>query len=284
MLNNIFVFNSGLGIGLYRSSHNRIMHNCLDFNVRGYSHGIYRRGQDSAGALFYEQSSDNVFAYNSATHSGDGFFLYAGNETMESGTGGCNNNIIAYNDFSFAPTNGIEVTFSSNIIIGNKMVDCRYGIWGGYSYNTFISENNFEKNNYGIAIEHGNNNTIVNNSFMGDEIGIKLWQRDSQPADWGFARKRDVRSMDYHLSNNQFINVPRRYEIVNTTNIDSGEVSDNQFKIQVPDPISKALNSEDYLKMEGRDKILVNEWGPYNYAYPLLWLSDVSMDTLTFWY
>jgi hypothetical protein len=36
------------------------MHNRLDWNVRGYSHGIYARGQDSAGILCYEQSNDNI--------------------------------------------------------------------------------------------------------------------------------------------------------------------------------------------------------------------------------
>src|SRR5947209_5097446 len=54
--NNVFSFNSGVGIGLYRSSDNVIMHNHVDYNVRGYSHGFYRRGQDSADLLIYEQS------------------------------------------------------------------------------------------------------------------------------------------------------------------------------------------------------------------------------------
>ena len=75
---NDFSFNSGIGIGLYRSSNNRVWNNRLNFNVRGYSHGIYNRGQDSAGILVYEQSNENIFYKNSATHSGDGFFLWAG--------------------------------------------------------------------------------------------------------------------------------------------------------------------------------------------------------------
>ena len=80
--NNEINFNSGIGMGLYRSNRNRIMHNKLDWNVRGYSHGFYSRGQDSAGILVYEQSNENIFAHNSATHSGDGFFLWAGQTTM----------------------------------------------------------------------------------------------------------------------------------------------------------------------------------------------------------
>ncbi len=276
--NNVFTFNSGLGIGLYRSTQNKIMHNCLDFNIRGYSHGFYRRGQDSAGALFYEQSSDNVFAYNSATHSGDGFFLWAGNETMDSGEGGCNNNVIAYNDFSYAPTNGIEVTFSSNIIIGNKMVDCRYGIWGGYSYDTYIADNYFERNHHGVAIEHGNNNTIVDNEFIGDSIGIQLWERETQPEGWGFAQKRDVSSREYKLGGNTFVGVKNISDIRNTNAIESTFTQRNHYEI--PKQVTDGLNAIDLIQLEGRDKILVNEWGPYNYSYPLLWLKDIRQDTL----
>lgn len=74
--NNDFSFLSGLGIGMYRSSDNRIMHNHIDWCVRGFSYGVYNRGQDSAGILVFEQCNRNTFAYNSATHGGDGFFLW----------------------------------------------------------------------------------------------------------------------------------------------------------------------------------------------------------------
>ena len=62
--NNNFSFNSGVGIGLYRSSGNSIMHNRVDYDVRGFSEGFYRRGQDAADLLMYEQSSKNIVAYN----------------------------------------------------------------------------------------------------------------------------------------------------------------------------------------------------------------------------
>src|SRR5512132_1030803 len=73
--NNVIEFNSGVGIGLYRSSDNTIVHNHASYNVRGYSHGFYRRGQDSADLLLYEQSGRNIVAFNSMTHGGDGLFL-----------------------------------------------------------------------------------------------------------------------------------------------------------------------------------------------------------------
>ena len=202
--NNTIHFNSGVGIGLYRSNRNRLLHNRLDWNVRGYSHGFYSRGQDSAGILCYEQSRDNVFAYNSATHSGDGFFLWAGQQTMDTGDGGSNGNLILSNDFSHSPTNGIEVTFSSNRIIGNRLEDCTYGIWGGYSWNTWISRNRITGNRFGIAIEHGQNNSIEYNYFSNNHTGIRLWQRESQPSDWGYARRRDTRSRDHAIRANAF--------------------------------------------------------------------------------
>ncbi len=204
---NSITFNSGIGVGLYRSSHNKIQHNRLDWNVRGYSHGVYNRGQDSAALLLYEQSNDNSIAYNSATHSGDGLFLWAGQSTMDTGEGGANDNMIYGNDFSFAPTNGIEVTFSRNVIINNKIHGCWHGIWGGYSYNTAILGNDFAGNAEHIAIEHGQRITIEDNQFTGGEIGLRIWERESQPADWGYSKNRNVDSEKYVVAGNRFTDV-----------------------------------------------------------------------------
>src|SRR5947207_517201 len=98
---NTFSFNSGLGIGLYRSSDDTIIHNRIDYDVRGYSHRFYSRGQDSAGLLIYEQSCRNIVADNSLTHGGDGVFLWAGQTTMDSGSGGANDNVFSGNDVSY---------------------------------------------------------------------------------------------------------------------------------------------------------------------------------------
>lgn len=217
--NNTFQFNSGLGIGLYRSSYNRIMHNQLDWNVRGYSHGIYQRGQDSAALLLYEQSSHNLIAFNSCTHSGDGLFLWAGQSTMDTGEGGCNDNVVFGNDFSFAPTNGVEITFSSNQIRGNYIEGCTYGIWGGYSYRTLITGNLIRACRTGIAIEHGQEDTIRQNLIEGDSTGIYLWARSQQPEDWGYAQKRDVRSRDILIDRNVFVDVRNPLKISNSDNV-----------------------------------------------------------------
>ncbi|MEO7456271.1 MAG: NosD domain-containing protein, partial [Gemmatimonadaceae bacterium] len=138
---NVLSFNSGLGIGMYRSSWNRIHHNQVDYDVRGYSHGVFRRGQDSAGLLMYEQSSHNVVAWNSVTHGGDGLFLWAGQSTMDTGEGGANDNLYVGNDFSFAPTNGMEATFSRNTFINNRIEGSDYGLWAGYSFESRVLGN-----------------------------------------------------------------------------------------------------------------------------------------------
>jgi parallel beta-helix repeat protein len=207
---NDFSFNSGLGIGLYRSSRNTIVRNRVDFNVRGYSHGFYRRGQDSAGILLYEQSSDNVIAFNSATHGGDGFFLWAGQSTMDTGEGGANDNWLIGNDFSWAPANGIEATFSRNHMVGNRLEGNDYGVWGGYSYSSTIRENCFLRNRIGIAIEHGQDNVIASNTFFGDTTAISLWANPIEPSDWMYPRRRDTRSRDYQVTGNTF----RRHRVV----------------------------------------------------------------------
>jgi parallel beta-helix repeat protein len=204
--NNTFQFNSGLGIGMYRCNNNKIMHNRLDWNIRGYSHGVYQRGQDAAGILLYEQSSKNLIAYNSATHSGDGLFLWAGQTTMDTGTGGCNDNIIFGNDFSHAATNGVEVTFSRNTIRGNMIRECTYGIWGGYSYETLIAGNLISECKTGVAIEHGQENTIQQNLFLDNLNGIEFWANSTQPQDWGYPKNKDTRSKNGIIDRNVFLN------------------------------------------------------------------------------
>lgn len=301
--NNNFSFNSGIGIGLYRSSYNRVFNNKLDWNVRGVSYGVYYRGQDAAAILVYEQSSHNVFAYNSATHSGDGFFLWAGASTMNTGDGGCNDNLIYGNDFSYAPTNGVEVTFSQNRIIRNKIYDCDNGIWGGYSYQTLIIGNSFKNNNTGIAIEQGQDNTIQGNSFDEGRTGIHLWATPGRTMEGQYTKKRDVRSMNYELKNNSLSGLGTAVEISHSEKITirNNRISDPKDFIKLdssakdilisnngadhtplgdklwgerlaPEKIvgaRDAMLAEDHLK--GKQYIMMTDWGPYDFRSPILW-------------
>ncbi len=299
--NNDFSFNSGIGIGMYHSGRNKVMYNRLIFNVRGFSDGVYNRGQDSAGILVYEQSDNNFFYKNAVTHSGDGFFLWAGQTTMDKGTGGCNDNVIMDNDFSYAPTNGVEVTFSRNKIIGNKIFECDNGIWGGYSFESEISGNRFRKNKMAIAIEHGQQNKITYNVFYQDKEAIRLWGNKEEPSDWGYPKYRDTRSRDYIIVSNSINKVSTAFNISHTENLNifnnNFSYCDHIFKtdstvtnldttvndqlavqlsmdtatmdipfVNKPNDPFKGLNT-----LAGKKNILITEWGPYNFRSPIIW-------------
>lgn len=194
---NDFSFNSGWGVALWRTCDAVVARNRMDFCVRGYSHGIYDRGQDSTGLLVFEQCSGNLFALNSATHGGDGFFLYAGNETLrETGTGGCNDNVVWRNDFSHAVANGIEATFSTgNVFQENRLDDCRHGIWAGYSADSRFVANRIVGCDNGVSIEHGHRNVIEGNEIRDNGTGVHLWwDEDPDLAASAFGRSRELRS------------------------------------------------------------------------------------------
>lgn len=311
---NDFWFNSGLGIGLYRSSDNTIVRNRLDYNVRGYSDAFYHRGQDSADLLLYEQSSRNIVAWNSATHGGDGVFLWAGQSTMDTGQGGANDNVFFANDFSFAPANAIEATFSRNKFIANRAVGSDYGVWAGYSWESVIAGNCFVANRTGIAIEHGQDNSIVANRFDRDTTAIWLWANPIEPSDWGYPKHRDTRSKGYRITGNDFLG---NRAALRARNTDSLEVQQNKFaevdSSLVADDSTRARVSRDaettsrraaiscgpgaplpleivhsipsfpgvpreipasYAAPMGRSAIVVDDWGPFDWKSPKLWPID----------
>lgn len=209
ILGNDFSFLSAVGLGMYQSSGNLIQQNKIDWCVRGYSHGKWNRGQDSTGILIYEQSHKNTFAYNSVTHGGDGFFLWAGQTTMDTGKGGCNDNLLIGNDFSHAPTNGIEATFSRNAFVNNLVLECWHGGWLGYSYESLVLGNMFGLNAEAIAWEHGQNSIIKSNVFHRDNQGIVLWQKKSEDPNWGYPKFRDTSSKNNRIEKNTFFGIPQ---------------------------------------------------------------------------
>ncbi len=295
--NNTFAWMSGIGIGLYRTSGSHIVSNRLDWNVRGYSHGFYNRGQDSAALLMYEQSSRNIVVGNSATHGGDGLFLWAGQSTMDTGQGGANDNLFQDNDFSHAVANGIEATFSRNRFIGNRVDDCWHGVWAGYSYDSLFLANTFADNQDGIAIEHGQNITITGNRFRGDETAIRLWANASQDPDWGYPKARDTRSRDHVITQNEFIATKAAVNLLRTSNV---RVESNAYAT-VPTPLTTGLDVRGVAfeppvprpppvsvpappaypgamdaklpatALRGRATIIVDRWGPYDFRSPKIW-------------
>lgn len=287
---NDFSYNSGLGLGLYRASWNRIVENRADYNVRGSSHGFYQRGQDSAALLMFEQCMHNVVAYNSMTHGGDGLFLWAGQHTMDTGQGGSNDNLFLLNDFSFAPTNGMEATFSRNQFIGNRVVGSTHGLWGGYSFASRVVGNCFANNRIAIAIEHGQDNLVGGNRFDGDSTGIRLWADSIAPGDWGYPKVRDTRSRNWRIVENRFAGVPVPWHLANTT-VDDSSRNVVQSASDAPCDPARLIPTTAWWRVPAiadaprrwpatpnaardRQAIVVDEWGPYDWQSPKLWPLD----------
>ena len=215
-------FLSGWGLAMWRSSGNTVSRNAFDFCIRGYSHGMYNRGQDSAGILMFEQCSNNVIAENSCTHSGDGIFAFGGREALgEDGDAkdhtrlGNNDNLFINNDLSHSAAHGLELTFS----FGNRVFENTFesnaicGIWGGYSQDTLIADNRFTANGHagyglergGINIEHGAQNTIRNNIFTENGAGVHLWSdEDAGLRSLPWARANYKGATDTLITENRF--------------------------------------------------------------------------------
>ncbi len=293
------------------------MHNRVDYDVRGYSDGFYRRGQDAADVLIYEQSDRNIVAYNSITHGGDGVFLWAGQSTMDTGTGGANDNLFYQNDCSFAPANGIEATFSRNTFLANHVEGNEYGVWAGYSFDSKIVGNTFARNRTGIAIEHGQNNLVESNILVGDSTALRVWADPIEASDWGYPKHRDTRSRDYQVAgnifaqsrvgvraaetagitveNNQFIDVDSTAAIHDSTRytfirnavsnggptLFVGSALPRAFEAMVPKRIPGGwmpLRSDTSLSRRPRSSIVIDGWGPYDYLSPKLWPVDSSRE------
>lgn len=229
---NDFSFLSGWGIALYRSSRNTISRNITDYCVRGYSHGVYSRGQDSAGILLFERSCENIVAFNSATHSGDGIFLFAGLDLVEGRAagrgeegdpGGSDGNLFYGNDLRFSPANGWEGTFSSrNIVVANDLSGCaQHGVWGGYSSELVVMNNVIDDSvGGGVTIEHGQNCVISSNQLRGNSKAVELyWDADPQFVDGPYGQVRDTRSRGSWILDNTFSGNTQDLVLSSTTEV-----------------------------------------------------------------
>ncbi len=235
MYDNDFSFLSGWGLAMYRTSECIVSRNIFDYCVRGYSHGVYWRGQDSAAILMFERCSDNVIAYNSATHSGDGIFLFAGRDSVEGlalargekEVGGSDRNLFYANDFSFAVANGIEATFSSeNRAVANQIRGChQHGVWGGYSSRMALYQNTIESTLGGaITIEHGQDCLIAENVLHDNQIGVELyWDEDPDLVGGPFGKRFDTSSKGHLVYKNSFAGNDSDFVVSKTTALSVGE-------------------------------------------------------------
>jgi len=252
---NDFCFLSGWGLAMYRASGNTVSHNWFDYCVRGYSQGVYSHGQDAAGILMFERCSDNVVAFNSATHGGDGVSVFAGRDLVEGRArdrgegdpGGCDRNLFYGNDLRFSPANAIEVTFSDrNLIVANDLSGCyQHGLWGGYSRNTLILGNTIDDTvGGGMTIEHGQDNVIVQNVLRRNNMGVEVyWDADPHLVDGPLGEQRDTSSRDTWVLGNLFEDNTQDLVIKRSTGL---VLFDNVWDRDVPRvPYIDELSAED---------------------------------------
>lgn len=310
---NDFSFLSGWGIAMWRSSGNKLLNNSVDFCVRGYSHGVYNRGQDSAGFLVFEQCNGNVFENNSATHCGDGFFMFAGREALGDAPAptpdfdyrrrGCNDNVLIRNDFSYAAAHGVEITFSfGNLVKQNRMIgNAICGIWGGYSQDMRMIDNQFVENGEGayglerggVNIEHGRANIIASNHFERNKCAIHLWwDADEKIAESPWAKANGAASTQNEIRDNEFrgdelaLQFRGKSDVVMRSNlfVEVGEERKSDADVTITtganDPLATqpvTVESQPFASpvdgrkaLSGRQNIVVTEWGPWDHSSPLL--------------
>jgi parallel beta-helix repeat protein len=299
---NDFSYLSGWGIALWRSSDNHLFSNACNFCIRGYSHGVYNRGQDSAGILLFEQCSRNQILGNSANYCGDGFFAFAGQEALGSTPPpspdfnyrrrGNDDNVVFANEFRCAAAHGLELTFSfgnrieANTITGNAIC----GIWAGYSHDTLIARNKFVANGDagyglergGVNIEHGQGNRILDNDFARNACGVHLWwDADEGLAKLPWVAANGFESRDNCVQRNRFDGDTIALHLRDTPGT---RVHDNTFMstvaeqategsasvdegcseegITAPSLPSALLHRSVLEEIPGRETIRLDEWGP----------------------
>ena len=257
---NDFSFNSGWGIGLYRSSDSVVSWNLTDFCVRP-DRG--RLGGDAASIVAANDCHRNYFVGNSMTHGGDGFFLTnltdAGyNPTTEQfePKGSSDDNVIAYNDGSWSPCNAFEGTFSyRNVYYRNRASDSGYGFYLGFSCDTLVADNEIERTvNDGVAIEQGHGNRIEGNKIVDAKVaGVRLC------ASIGKGRE-GVPSKDLEIRGNIIRDAKIAIDLTNSTEyfvekntLENAPLPDGFANTKKPDPttgLARFLESEKPKKLD----------------------------------
>lgn len=319
-------FLSGWGCALWRTSRASIHSNRFDYCIRGYSHGRYNRGQDSAGVLMFEQCCDNQVAANSITHGGDGVFGFAGKEALgeipaQDGEPfgyerrGSNGNTFFRNDLSCAAAHGLELTFS----FGNKVLDnlvelnAICGLWLGYSRDTLVIGNSLESNGsagYGaergaINAEHTRGLRVQANRFAGNALDVRIWtDEDAALSETPWVAANGQGAGGNHIVDNQSA-VPLRVELresgATTVDFDHSLVdADESSRASLlnrewrdvrthglphrrstprrPErgDLQRLWENSDFAELSeraiprGREYIIIDEWGPYDWTRPYL--------------
>lgn len=309
--NNTIQFNSGSAISLHQSNENQIMHNKLDWNVRGDNLLERSIGSDAGGVLIDENSSNNIIAYNSATHCTNGISLRSSSNSYNGGTGNSKDNIIYGNDCSYAVHSGIKMLYSQNKIFSNIINDSNHGINAIFSNSSMIMGNALENNETGISLSNVQNIEIRQNELIGNEIALStdlVKHADYHPDSTNvFSKLNDNVSFDHNLIKNsslvfninhsdlikivlnQFVNCrfiqenKNNKQLILKSNeenpITVKKMDNRSFLAYAPKALSNGINAKLTNAEQGKQYILMNEYGTYSFRYPKLWLRSQDNKT-----
>jgi parallel beta-helix repeat protein len=280
----------------------------------------------------FEQCCGNRVEANSITHGGDGVFAFAGKQALGEVAGpegpdgtpfdcerkGCNGNVFALNDLSFAAAHGLELTFSFDNEIRRNVIESNAicGLWLGYSRDTRVAGNRFFDNGgagYGaergaINAEHAQRILVAHNLFEHNALDVRLWSdADVGPAATPWGRVNGQGATDNRITANRSeptLRVELREVGDTIVDVDPASVdadAASRAGLRRPDwrdvrgllpadgelwawPLREDLAGvrgatlkglgtaalSDREALGGRETIVIDEWGPYDWTRPYL--------------
>ncbi|MDF1838938.1 MAG: NosD domain-containing protein [Planctomycetota bacterium] len=198
---NDFSFLSGWGIALIDSEDCTVAYNATEYNVRGYSHGAYAVGHNSAGIVLAGASHSNQVAFNRATHCGSGVLLWGRDAKDERPE----DNRIFGNDCSSAIQAGVHNVRSVRTLIQNNRVqDCLgYGIRSQGGKGVVLLENEITgTQGRGVAFHGTSSSVVYSNRVMENQVGLEVAAQAPQGRD--AQTEEGVESVDHFILGNRF--------------------------------------------------------------------------------
>lgn len=185
---------------MWRSSHNEVVNNVMNYGIRIAPGEVHAR--DSTSVLIETGSNHNKFLHNDFTYGGDGVFIRSLNGVISTG------NYFEGNDASYAHNNAWEVWDTGNTFVNNKGNHSSYGFWLGGSDHTVLIGNEAAYNgmrrsnapesfgNAGIAVVNGSSSHFV----MKDN-----YIHDNKSAGVAIRFKKDYESYHWIIQGNRII-------------------------------------------------------------------------------
>ena len=301
-------FNSGIGLGAFHSDNNRILHNALDWNVNGHRQSLPEWG--GVGIYLSEYSNNNKVAFNQVTHCRNGLLLRGKLKGEKARENKRQPNLIYKNDFSFATNCGVKAPQLEDAIIHNTFEQCHRGIIVDECEDALIAGNRLMGEEFGIAIGSGQGTVILQNLFDQYQIGIQLGELaganflPQKTMVQDFLINQNIfkqcktslvasKTLNLSISKNVFtpIEAPRLDPITNKGLV----YQDNKIMLteeitplfldtmisRLPPTIRRVVPLEKNTdstplnqNTSSYDLVLIGEWGPYNFAYPTVWLRE----------